>query len=107
RSDEVRDRLVLGDRRAQRLVEREAMIDQAPVAIRHEPAGARPGNRTRPGEDATPRPDLDGGDVVLPEDALSELRVLAPRNLDLIVVDEQGVHDAVDVAGERGLLGVE
>jgi hypothetical protein len=95
------------DRLAEFVVEREAMVDQVSIAIRHQRAGARLGDRVRPGQDAVPPPDLHRGDVALTEDALGELSVSLPRNVDATVADKQGVLDTVDVAGEGGRLGVE
>src|SRR3954468_7096069 len=87
-SDECRDRLVLADRLAELVVERETMIDQMPIAIRREPAGARPGARVRPGEDAVPPPDLHRGDVALPQNAAGKLTVLLPGDVNAPVANE-------------------
>jgi hypothetical protein len=106
-ADELRDRLVLVNRLAELVVEREAMVDQMAIAIWHQGACARPADRVRPREDAVLAPDLHRCDVALPEDAFGELSVSLPRNVNAAVANEQWVHHPVDVAGEGCLLGVE
>ena len=77
------------------------------MLFRSQSPPARAGPLVRPGQDAVGLPDLDRDDVTLSEDSLLELSVLLPRDLDPVAVNERGLHHAVDVAGEGGLLGVE
>src|SRR5436853_6608020 len=107
---EPRDRLVLVDRLAELVVEREVLTDPVALAVRRQPPAARPGERIRPGQPsnrALDLPHLHGDDVLLGQDARAELRVLLPRHLDLVVADEQRTLHTVDVADERRLLGIE
>ena len=106
-ADERCDRPVPGERLVELVVGREVVVDQLSIAIRNQLIRARPGARVRPGEDAVLPPDLHSGDVVLPEDALGQPPVLLPRNVHATVADEQGMHDAVDVAGKGCLFRVQ